>query len=217
MDLALTHSSYSKGSNLHNMLNNQRLEFLGDAVANLSVAEYLYTKYPDLKESSLSQIKSAVVSKDTFYKIALKLKLGDFILFGKSESKTDGKSKPSILEDTFEAVLGAIFLDKGYNVAKEWLINLLKKDINLILSGKVKTDYKSELQHLFQKKYSSLPEYKLVKEEGPEHQKKFTVHVLYKNKKLGEGVGSTKKEAEKMAAKQAILKLTKGGKENAVF
>lgn len=218
LDLALTHRSFSKENNLPDSHSSERLEFLGDAVINLAISEYLHLKYPHLQEGDLTKIKSVVVSKDILPQVAIKLKLGNFILFGKSE-KEEGKHKLSILENTFEALIGAIFLDKNYKIARDWLVNILKRDIHSIACGKIKTDYKSELQCISQKNFKCLPQYKVIKEEGPEHHKRFIISVALKNKKLGEGGGKTKKEAEQIAAREALEKLTvqKKGGANAIF
>ena len=205
LNLSLTHRSYSRENNLRE-LDNQRLEFLGDAVIGLVICEYLYSSYNKLEEGDLTKIKSVIVSKEVIYKISLKLNMGMYILFGKSEIE-DEKGRKKVLSDAYESLVGAIYLDLGYDVAKKWIISKFLSDIKKVVSGKLKIDYKSELQQYIQKQFKSYPKYVLIKEKGPDHQKEFFIGIKFKNKILGKGIGSSKKEAEQKAAKAAIERL----------
>jgi len=199
---ALTHKSYG----IENKLNiwNERLEFLGDSVLSFIIVDYLYNKYKNLDEGVLSKIKSRLVSQKTLTVLAKKINLGKFILLSVGEEQTGGRDKGTILADTFEALLGAIYLDKGISVAKQFLIKLLPlKEVRMDI------DYKSKLQEIVQKKYKTLPEYNVISETGPEHNKIFKIEVEIMKKVYGRGIGKNKKEAEQQAAKNTLEKLYK--------
>lgn len=203
---ALMHKSYvKKGATCDN---NERLEFLGDSVLGFTVAEYLYKNYAYLPEGELTKIRSIVVCEDSLYKVAKKIGLGEEIYLGKGEENTSGRNRPSILSDAMEAVFAAIYLDGGIDSVKEVILNLLKEEIELAKNGADLKDYKTLLQELTQKN-GVAPSYVLIKEEGPDHDKTFTSMVVLNGDNLGEGVGKTKKEAEKQAAKIAYQKLQK--------
>lgn len=203
---ALIHKSYMQKS--HNSINNERLEFLGDSVLGFTVAEYIYLNYSSLPEGELTKIRSIVVCEDTLYKIAKKIGLGDRIYLGKGEEQSEGRNRPSILSDAMEAIFAAIYLDGGIEKAKEVILSLLKKEIEEAVKERDTKDYKTALQELVQKDRIHSPKYVLLKEEGPDHNKVFTVSVSVEDDILGYGEGHTKKEAEKMAAKEALKKLT---------
>ncbi|HAX61906.1 MAG TPA: ribonuclease III [Elusimicrobia bacterium] len=199
LDVALTHKSFAIENNLNEF--NERMEFLGDAILSTATAVYLYLKYPNYDEGKLSKIKSSAVSRTTLQEIAKKLKLGKFVKISKSEESTGGREKDSILANTMEAVIGAIFLDAGYKKAEKFIHELLSNQkIN-------PSDYKSELQEVIQSKHKTIPVYTVIAEKGPDHDKTFKIEVRIGKKQLGIGLGKSKKEAEQNAAKNAFEKM----------
>ena len=208
LKLALTHKSYSieNSSNslnsYENNLNNERLEFLGDSVLSIIVSTYLYLKYPNLQEGDLSKYRAKIVSKEYCYYWAEKLDLGSFLFLGKGEEKSKGRERISNLANAFESLLGAIYLDQGMEVARRFLLNYLELDI--VNMDELKEDYKSKLQEILQKIYKYTPDYDVVAEKGPAHNKTFKIEAKIKDKILGYGEGNSKKQAEQLAAKDAL-------------
>lgn len=202
---ALTHSSYSYENKLDK--NYERLEFLGDAVLQLIISEYLLLLYKDFDEGLLSRYRSHIVSEEFISKIASKMYLGEFIKLGKGELTTSGWNRPSILCDIFESLVAAIYLDGGYNEARRFVIEKFKDEIDNFIQNNKLYDYKSELQKITQKLFNTLPVYKIVKESGPEHNKTFTIDLYIADKYYSTGEGKTKKKAEQDAAKKAITLL----------
>ncbi len=201
---AITHSSYISSIGL----NNERLEFLGDAILNFIISEYLFKMFKNQDEGTLSRIKSYIASEDFLFILAKRINLGSYILLGKGELKTGGRDKKSILADTMEAILAAIFLDGGIKNTKKVIKNLFSKDIQqLIINNENLKDYKSKLQEYFLSLQKIIPKYKLEKEYGPEHKKIFEISVWIKDTKIGFGVGPSKKEAEQIAAENALTNL----------
>jgi len=199
LDIALTHKSYAIENNLNEF--NERMEFLGDSILSTATAVFLYLKYPNSDEGKLSKIKSSAVSGATLQEIAKKLELGKFVKISKSEESTGGRVKESILANTMEAVIGAVFLDAGYEKAEKFIHKLLdKQKINL-------SDFKSDLQEVIQSKYKTIPVYAVIDEKGPDHDKTFKIEVRNGKKQLGIGLGKSKKEAQQNAAKNALLRL----------
>lgn len=201
LETALTHPTYSYENGLTE--NNQRLEFLGDTVLSLIIVEYLYDKYPERQEGELSKIKSVVVSGETLAQGARKFKLYDYLLIGKGEEKVGGRYRDSVLADAFEALLAAIYLDLGFDKAKEFVFQILDDIIEEIVTKGVK-DYKTILQELLQKDYKKSVEYKVLAEKGPDHDKVFTVGLIWEEQVIAIGLGKSKKEAERQGAKIAI-------------
>lgn len=201
LETALTHPTYSYEHGQSQ--NNQRLEFLGDTVLSLIIVEYLYGKYPDKQEGELSKIKSVVVSGETLAQGARKFKLYDYLLIGKGEEKVGGRYRDSVLADAFEALLAAIYLDLGFNKVKEFVFQILDDIIEEIVTKGVR-DYKTILQELLQKDYKKSVEYKVLAEKGPDHDKVFTVGLLWEDQVIAIGLGKSKKEAERQGAKIAI-------------
>jgi len=198
---ALTHRSLSSVDRTN--VSNERLEFLGDSVLSLIVAEYLYKRYPNASEGELSRMKSSFVSGRVLHKWAAKISIGKYIQMSLGEELTGGRNKKSILINAYEALLGAIFLDQGIEKVRSIIYENLSQE-------KIEdTDYKSRLQEFFQKNYKSLPEYNVVKEVGPEHDKLFVVEIKFDNETIGVGHGKSKKEAEHAAAKDALQKIMK--------
>ena len=204
LDRALTHRSYGNEQKTR-CSNYERLEFLGDSVLGFITA----CKYPELDEGNYSQIKAVVVSENSLSKIAKTLHFGDYILIGHGEECNGGRDKKPILEDTFEAVIGAYYLDcKSMARVKNFVLRFIADEIEAVIENRHEKDYKTLLQEMCQKKNNSCPIYKVVNEEGPEHNKKFTVCVIVNGKSLSEGFGSSKKDAEKEAAERAYRRLT---------
>ncbi len=204
---ALTHSSYSNERQMHKLYNNERLEFLGDAVLELVTSEYLFNTHPDMPEGDLTRLRATYVRERSLAYCARYMNMGSYLFLGKGEDATGGRDRDSILSDALEAIIGGIFLDGGFTNAKEFVT---KEVLNTIEQEELFFDSKTILQELIQSKYTDAIKYELISEEGPDHNKEFTVAVTLKNKKLGEGKGKTKKAAEQEAAHQAI-KILKAG------
>lgn len=200
---ALTHSSYSNEKQMNKLYNNERIEFLGDAVLELVSSEYIYERYPDKPEGELTKLRASLVCEKSLTYSANKFKIGDYLFLGKGEDSTGGRQRPSILSDALEAIIGAIFLDGGFTNAKEFVTeNILK----VIEQRELFFDSKTILQEIVQSKYTQAPRYELIGVEGPDHKKEFSVIVSLKDKELGRGKGRTKKAAEQQAAYQAVKK-----------
>ena len=204
---AVTHSSFSNEHPEEAPTDNERLEFLGDAVLGLSVVEELFKIEEPLSESEMAKLKSFLVSRTVLSEAARRLKLGSVLRLGKGEEASGGRDKENILADALEAVLGAVFIDSNYETAKRVIINILGERIRKTVKTRKSHDYKTELQELTQNIYSSLPEYRVVKEEGEEHNKTFTVEVVIVGECMGSGKGRSKKEAQIKAARQALKRL----------
>jgi ribonuclease-3 len=195
---ALTHSSYANETSVES---NERLEFLGDAVLGCVVARFLYDRFRDASEGTLSKMKSAIVSGMNFARFAKDLGIDKAICLGRGEELTGGRERESNLAGAFEAVIGAVYLDGGYRKAFQIISRLLKRCIQ---QKEIFADYKTQLQELVQKKYKSIPQYKVVFEKGPPHNKCFYVEVKVAKRVLGKGRGRNKKEAEQAAAKEGL-------------
>ena len=202
LKIALTHRSYSCEYGLKYC--NERMEFLGDSILSAVVCKYLYKKYSKNNEGKLSQVKAQIVSSKNLSRWAKKIKLDKFILISKNEEQNLARKRESLLCDSFEAVIGAIYLDSNFEVVSKFINTFLNSQKNLNL-----TDYKTTLQEMVQAKYQTLPEYKIVKEFGPDHDKTFEIAVYINDKFFGKGKGNSKKEAEQNSAKQALEKLNK--------
>ncbi len=205
LDLALTHISLANDLKKES---NQRLEFLGDSVLSCIIAAELYRLHPNCNEGDLTKIRAALVCEKSLAELARKLGLGSGIKLGRSEAKSDGTGKDSILADTFEAVLGAIYLDSDDATAREWTLNVFG---NLIKEAEVFADvnYKSELQIFFQKrdKNTEVVRYRLKEKTGPDHNPSFSVEAIYQERVIGFGTGKSRKAAEQDAAKNAFERM----------
>ena len=200
---ALIHKSWSVENKVS--VNNERLEFLGDSVLAVIVAEYLYTSYPNKSEGELSKLKSVLVSRPQLSKWAKEINLDKYVLISTSEETSGGRKKETILAGAFEAFLGALYLDCGIEKCKEFMVEkFLSKSANVRIY-----DYKSLLQEILQKEYKMLPEYEIIKETGPDHDKEFECVVKIADRFLGSGKGKTKKQAQQNAAKEALKNITK--------
>lgn len=198
---ALTHSSYANEKHMRKLSDNERLEFLGDAVLEIISSDYLFDHYPDLPEGELTKLRASLVCEPTLALSALDMKLGDYLLLGKGEDQTGGRKRKSILSDALEAVIGAIYLDGGFTSAKEFVMKYILTDIE---HKQLFYDSKTILQEVVQGEHEKLA-YILTDESGPDHDKSFTVEVCVGEKRLGSGTGHTKKAAEQEAAYQALL------------
>lgn len=198
---ALTHTTYANEN--PGSPPNQRLEFLGDAVVGMVVAQHLFTEYPDLPEGALTKIRAAVVCEPTLAARARALGVGEHIRFGKGES-VSGRDRDSILADAFEALVGALFQDGGLEIARSFVLRELAPLVAPARSGLVRVDYKTRLQEWLQERYTEGPAYRLLAEEGPAHLRRFQVGVYHRDVEMGTGWGRTKKEAEQEAAARAL-------------
>jgi len=201
---AFTHRSYLNENPNFKLEHNERLEFLGDAVMELIVTDHLYRDYPEKTEGDLTNWRAALVNAKMLTSVAEELGYNDFLLLSRGESKETGKARGYILANTFEAVLGALYLDSGYQVCDEFLKKYLLKNLaGIIKEGSFK-DAKSKFQEKAQEEVSITPNYKVVKESGPDHDKIFVVGVFLGDEIIAEGTGSSKQEAEEAAAKSAL-------------
>ncbi len=204
---ALTHSSYANEMRMNKESNNERLEYLGDAVLELVTSEYVYGEYKELSEGDLTKLRASIVCEQTLSSCARDLNIGEYLLLGKGEDASGGRIRESILSDALEAVIGAIYLDGGFTNAKEFIQNFILYSVK---NKELFFDSKTILQEIIQNENNRQKiRYKLISEEGPDHNKTFTIAVLVGNEQIGCGIGRTKKAAEQEAASQAIQKLQK--------
>ena len=205
---ALTHRSYlneHKDIKVHN----ERLEFLGDAVLELIVSDYLFNKFPDRPEGDLTSFRSALVKTESLADTAKKLGVGESLLLSRGEEDTGGRTKDYLLANTFEAIIGAIYIDQGYEKCKEFVYTHLIPKLNDIIKSMSDIDNKTRIQEITQAKYKVTPVYEVIHEEGPDHNKKFTIVVKINNKVIGKGVGKSKQKAQEQAALSGIEYLEK--------
>jgi len=206
---ALTHKSFFHENPDKADAYNERLEFLGDSVLGFVVVEYLFLSDYKLTESVMAKTKSYLVKESVLSEIANAIFLGKYLRLGKGEEVTGGRTKRSLLADAVEALLGAVYIDGGYENARSLIIRLFKGKIDkIILSGEFH-DFKTELQEKTQLLFSTIPEYKIIRQEGAEHKKLFTIEVYIEGERYGDGTGKSKKEAETLAAKEALQKFQK--------
>lgn len=205
---AMTHSSYTNEHKEMKGIYNERIEFLGDAVLELTISDWLFRQFPHFQEGQLTKLRSQIVCEDSLSLLAKECSLNEYLLLGKGETLSGGREKPAILCDVFEAFIGALYLDKG--------VNEIQRFLNLVVIPKIKngryeliTDFKTELQEYLQQNGPVHIRYELVKEEGPSHDKTFTVQLIVDGKKYKTASGKTKKAAEQMAAKLTMEELTK--------
>ena len=185
---------------------NERLEFLGDAVLGLVVTDHLYRTYPDLPEGELAKVRASLVNSEALAEVATTLDLGAALLLGKGEAASGGREKPSILADAMEAVIGAVYIDGGWDAAVELIMGLLAERIEEAAAGPGGQDYKTRLQELAARRFEQLPRYDVV-DEGPDHAKRFYARVYLARREWGTGEGRSKKQAEQAAAKMAWKEL----------
>jgi ribonuclease-3 len=200
---ALTHRSYKKE------INNERLEFLGDAVMDLIVGEYLFELFPKAEEGTLSKLRAALVNEDSFTRLAKRLNLGKFLYLSPAEENNNGREKPSILSSAFEAVIGAIYLESGFDAAKDVALRLLKAEFPVITPEELLKDYKTTLQEITQAHFGVVPEYRLISASGPDHKKEFEIGVYIQDKEYARAKGKSKKTAQQEGARLTIEMLKK--------
>ena len=204
MTTAMTHSSYANEHRDLHMQNNERLEFLGDSILGLVSADYVFHRYPNVPEGQLTKVRAAVVCEKTLYEVAKELGLDHHLLLGRGEEMGGGRQRPSILADSVEALIGAIYLDGGLEAARSFIMTFLPAKVDLAETGHAFRDYKTDLQEIVQKNRQETLQYRLSGESGPDHDKRFTVQVLLNSNIFAEGIGRSKKEAEQMAARSAL-------------
>jgi len=204
---ALKHRSFLSISNEPRLQSNERLELLGDAILGMVVIEHLFRRFPTKEEGELTAIKSLMVSRKVLASIAREVGLGEFILLSEAEEKAGGRSRSSILADAFEAICGAIYLDGGLKTVIDFIDEKLLSKIDEILTKDQYKNFKSILLEYVQSKDKGIPRYRVRKEEGPDHDKIFTIEVLINNKVFGVGKGNSKKKAEQIAAKNALKRI----------
>jgi ribonuclease-3 len=207
---AFIHSSYINENPNLRLLDNERLEFLGDALLSFIVAEKLYHEFPDSGEGELTEIRVAFVRQETLARLALELKLGDYLYLGKGEEATGGRERQTNLADAFESLVGAIFLDHGLDAARDFVLSKLSSDFERVRAEGIGRNYKALLQEFTQAKFKQLPTYRVVEALGPDHDKGFTVEVMLGDRVLGAGSGKSKRAAEMEAARLAWENVTTG-------
>lgn len=203
LSLALTHTSYANEAK-RNKNHNERLEFLGDSVLSIIVSEYLYANFTDMPEGVLSKTRAALVCEKSLAGFAREIDLGQYLLLGKGEAVNGGRERDSILSDAFEAVIAAMFLDGGIEIARNFVLNFVSKKVDEHNVYSPFVDYKTLLQEIIQQNKEEKVEYVVVDESGPAHDKSFSVEVHLNSNIIGRGIGKSKKLAEQLAAKEAL-------------
>jgi len=202
---ALVHRSYLNENDGFELESNERLEFLGDSMLSVVVAEKLYKDYPDLPEGDMTKLRSALVRGETLARIAgQRFSLDSYLYLGRGEETGGGRAKQSILADALEAVIGAVFLDQGFDICRDLILRLCDGEMEKAVDPGLNADFKSQLQELMQSRYREAPEYRVVSAEGPDHAREFVVEAALDGKVLGRGRGRSKREAEKEAARVAL-------------
>lgn len=202
---ALVHRSYLNENPDFELRSNERLEFLGDSILSAVVAEKLYKDYPDLPEGDMTKLRSALVRGETLARIAgQQFSLENYLYLGRGEESSGGHARQSIMADALEAVIGAVFMDQGFNVCRDLILRLYEGELEKAVSSRLTADFKSRFQEVAQSKYHEIPEYRVISAEGPDHAREFIVEVLIGGRVLGKGSGSSKREAEQGAARAAL-------------
>lgn len=204
---AMTHSSYANEWRHKKLMDNERLEFLGDSILGLIVSHYIFDKYRHLPEGELTKIRANVVCESSLALKARRIQIGKHLLLGKGEEASGGRDRDSILADSLESLIAAIYLDGGYRRARDFVINNFEDLIDMAVNGNLMSDYKTKLQEILQSNHQEKIEYIVVNEEGPDHNKTFFVEVKLGERVMGAGEGKNKKEAEQSAAKKALINL----------
>ena len=204
LDTALTHTSYVKGDGRASA-HNERLEFLGDAVLELCTSEYLYLRFPDYDEGAMTRLREQAVCEGALYEVAREYGLGAMLLLGRGEDHSGGREKPSILSDAVEAVIGALYIDGGMEVAKGFIMRFVHNSVADAMAGRLIKDHKTMLQEYVQKRHMGQIVYELTGSSGPDHNKTFTMRVLVAGETAGIGEGRTKQEAGQQAARAALI------------
>ena len=210
LENALTHSSYANENKSKGETSNERLEFLGDSVLGMVVADHLYRTHPDMPEGELTRTRAALVCEDSLVEVAAQLELGQYLKLGRGEDAGGGRTRPSIQADAVEAVIAAVYLDGGIGSARKLITNFILTNNEREQEGAVR-DFKTALQELVQRESGRVLSYRLMGESGPDHAKVFSVEVDLNGRPIGAGEGRSKKEAEQNAAKAAMAKLKAEG------
>lgn len=204
LHLAVSHSSYAHESRNAKLQSNERLEFLGDAVLNITISEHLYKEYPHLAEGELTKARASIVCESSLVKCANRIGLGNYLLLGKGEELSGGRERTSILSDAFEALIGSIYLDGGMERAKAFILTSLEDQIVQYVQGLATGDFKTLLQEMVQKSGDRKVSYEIIDEKGPDHNKVFVSQIRVGTEVMGTGEGRSKKEAEQNAARKAL-------------
>jgi len=207
LEQALVHSSYVNENASLALASNERLEFLGDAVLGLVVAEKLYQDSPHLNEGEMTKLRAELICRNTLFHIARSIGLGDYLYLGKGEEASGGRHKLVNLAGALEAVIAAVFLDQGSTVTRDFILRVLDKELQKVVSRGAEPDYKSQLQHLIQTRQHRTPTYQVIESVGPDHNRRFTIEVKADDTVLGRGTGKSKKLAETEAARSALERL----------
>lgn len=210
LEQALTHRSYVNEHIEENLDDNERLEFLGDAILDFITADMLYTRYPEMDEGMMTRLRAALVRTEALAQLALDCRMGEFILMGKGEANSGGRERINNLCSTFEAVVGALYLDRGLQAVKDFVIPRLTELQRDVMEEAIRKDPRSQFQEWAQAKYSITPEFRLAASDGPDHDKDFTVEVFIGEKGIAKGSGKSKRSAAQVAA-QAALDLLQNG------
>lgn len=206
---ALSHKSYSNEMRLPSLEHNERLEYLGDAVLELCISDLLIHNFPQSREGEMSKIRASLVNETALADLARTINLGDYLFLGKGEEQCQGREKNSLLSDAFEALMGAVYLDAGFKMTFEIVKKIFLPEILRATKEDINRDYKTKLQEEVQIRFKEAPDYRLVNEQGPDHDKVFHVDVYVNGEKLSVGTGKSKKQAEQIAAKKALQVLQK--------
>lgn len=206
LTIAITHSSYAYGRK--NISFNERLEFLGDSVLQLCISEYLFNNFTEKPEGELTKLRSLIVCEESLFEVSKKWNIGRYLIMSKGEELTGGRARKSILADCVEAVIAAIYLDKGLEISKKFILTNFNELIQKAVEHKITLDFKTTLQEVVQQNKNDVIEYKLLKFEGPPHHREFFAEVLVNKKAKGVGSGYSKKEAEQNAAKSALVEMS---------
>jgi ribonuclease-3 len=208
LERALVHSSYVNENPSIATTSNERLEFLGDAILGFIIAEELYQRFPRSSEGEMTKLRSSLVRRDALSRMARAINLGNYLYLGRGEEASGGQRKSANLAGALEAVIAAIFLDQGSTAARDFVLRLVDKELNKVLSQGMEPDYKSQLQELIQAKQQQTPTYQVIEAVGPDHDRRFTVEVRVGDTVLGRGSGKSKKSAEAEAARSALGQLS---------
>jgi ribonuclease-3 len=213
---ALTHRSYLNENNTCDSNHNERLEFLGDAILELIISEYLFNTYSDRPEGELTSFRAATVKTETLAQVSRDLGIGEYLLMSKGEETTGGRDKDYLLANVYESILGSIYIDQGYESCKRYVESNLIPRINYIVENRLDIDAKTKFQEIAQNLYKQTPSYRLIEANGPDHEKIFTMAVMVGKKEHGRGEGASKQKAEEQAAQAALESLSKIDKETLI-
>ncbi len=204
LQTALTHSSYCHEGKKNGLKNNERLEFLGDSILDAVIGAHLYDRVADVEEGRLTKLRAQIVCEGSLAECGNRFGIGESLNLGKGEELSGGRTRNSIIADAMEAVIGAIFLDGGFDQAKDFIVKAFEPTIDKAIDGRIHTDFKTDIQEKLQAKGGKEIIYRIDKEEGPDHQKTFYISLWFEGEKIGEGLGKSTKEAEQNAAKAAL-------------